>query len=335
MNMPEKPQPKICPRCQHENSADAMHCAKCDATLESTTTIDMLNGFHLADPQLPVSVTPKPGLFTFYIPGFDKPLQVPTKDMLSIGRHQEGHPAPDVNLNPYHGYAAGVSRNHAQIKALGMDMILEDLGSSNGTWLNERKLTPYESRVLRNGDILRLGHLLMFVYFKPAELEEQTLLLRETKGGLNGTVGTSSFSKGLLSFLTAIEDLQKFINALMSNDAEVHIKNVSLDKERGVVQVKIVGAEKAILFARTTLAERKRQLVNQANGGQQAAEITFEDIERQVSPQELNQAVGELTETLLTDLSNWVSPEKKPDYQQILNAQLRTLFISSIEIVSA
>jgi pSer/pThr/pTyr-binding forkhead associated (FHA) protein len=331
MDVPEKPQPKICPRCQHENSAEAIHCAKCDATLESTTTIDMLNGFQLADPQLPVSVTPKPGLFTFYIPGFDKPLQVPTKDLLLIGRHQEGHPAPDVNLNPYHGYAAGVSRNHAQIKALGMDMILEDLGSSNGTWLNERKLTPYESRVLRNGDILRLGHLLMFVYFKPAEVAEQTLLLRETKGGLNGTVGTSSFSKGLLNFLTAIEDLQKFINALMSNDAEVHIKNVSLDKERGVVQVKIVGAEKAILFAQTTLAERKRQLAN----GQSSAEATFEDIERHVSPEVLNQAIGELTETLLTDLSNWVSPEKKADYQQILNGLIRTLFISSIEIVSA
>ena len=47
-----------------------------------------------------------------------------------------------------------VSRQHARIRPEGRALVVEDLGSANGTWLNGRRV---EHAVLRNGDVLTLG----------------------------------------------------------------------------------------------------------------------------------------------------------------------------------
>lgn len=50
--------------------------------------------------------------------------------------------------------SADVSRNHARIIIDQHSMIVSDLGSKNGTWLNGRRI---DSAVLRNGDELYFG----------------------------------------------------------------------------------------------------------------------------------------------------------------------------------
>jgi len=50
---------------------------------------------------------------------------------------------------------AGVSRRHAQIRVQGARATIEDLGSKNGTWLNDERIS--EPVVLRDGDRLQLG----------------------------------------------------------------------------------------------------------------------------------------------------------------------------------
>ena len=50
--------------------------------------------------------------------------------------------------------APTISRRHARIM-VGDSVTLEDLGSKNGTWLNDEQLTA--SRALAHGDIVRLG----------------------------------------------------------------------------------------------------------------------------------------------------------------------------------
>lgn len=50
---------------------------------------------------------------------------------------------------------ARVSRRHAIIRRQGQELIIEDLGSSNGTYVNDVRLT--EPQVLRDGDQVRLG----------------------------------------------------------------------------------------------------------------------------------------------------------------------------------
>ena len=48
----------------------------------------------------------------------------------------------------------GVSRNHARIKPVGNDAILEDLGSTNGTLVNGRTITRH---ILQNDDVIEIA----------------------------------------------------------------------------------------------------------------------------------------------------------------------------------
>lgn len=48
-----------------------------------------------------------------------------------------------------------VSRHHAQIRFSQTGSVIEDLGSTNGTWLNDRRLA--EPRPISSGDIIRLA----------------------------------------------------------------------------------------------------------------------------------------------------------------------------------
>lgn len=78
---------------------------------------------------------------------------------LVIGR------APDVGLVLDH---PGVSRRHAELRVDEDRVTLADLGSVNGTWVDEVRLEA--PRVLQGGEIVRLG-LMVFRYYERQSLE--------------------------------------------------------------------------------------------------------------------------------------------------------------------
>jgi len=78
-----------------------------------------------------------------------------TGDTLTIGRAVEN----DIVIT-----SKRVSREHARLRREGWRMILEDLGSTNGTFLNdERLLTPVE---LRDEDRIKIGDV-TFIFHDP------------------------------------------------------------------------------------------------------------------------------------------------------------------------
>jgi ABC transport system ATP-binding/permease protein len=70
----------------------------------------------------------------------------------------------------------GVSRRHAAISIQGNQCTLEDLGSSNGTFLNGERLS--QPRRLRNGDVIRLGQTVALQY--QGELQEAGATMLES-----------------------------------------------------------------------------------------------------------------------------------------------------------
>ena len=68
-----------------------------------------------------------------------------SSDETFIGRDPSNHVILDVD---------SVSRRHARIVTCGDYRLVEDMGSTNGTYLND---TPVESTVLRSGDLVRIG----------------------------------------------------------------------------------------------------------------------------------------------------------------------------------
>ena len=67
---------------------------------------------------------------------------------------------PHLDLT-YSDPNAYISRRHAQILADGRGYSLEDLGSENGTFINDMRLAPNRPQLLRNGDIVQIGKLQM------------------------------------------------------------------------------------------------------------------------------------------------------------------------------
>ncbi len=87
---------------------------------------------------------------------------------LSLGRD----PSCDIHID-----SPGVSRRHARLLLQGQETILEDLGSSNGTFVNGVRLRPSSS--LAPGDEIRLGQAITFTY--QAELPVQATLVEGTQ----------------------------------------------------------------------------------------------------------------------------------------------------------
>lgn len=84
---------------------------------------------------------------------------VPTgADELLIGRASK-KVAPNIDLGAHGGSKAGVSRQHARLIYQSDRWLVEDLASTNGTFVNETRLAAHQQRSLRNGDILRCGQL--------------------------------------------------------------------------------------------------------------------------------------------------------------------------------
>jgi len=55
--------------------------------------------------------------------------------------------------------ASGVSRLHALLKRDGKRVIIMDLGSANGTYVNGKRLRTNNEHLLNHGDVVALGKL--------------------------------------------------------------------------------------------------------------------------------------------------------------------------------
>jgi hypothetical protein len=164
-------QVRVCPFCRHENTTEAEECTNCGAPFASdiTTTLKVPGEFadEVSRPDLIVRRTKLPvGSIALYVMGEKLPLLVDSKGQPTIlGRNAQGAPVPGmVDLSKYQAHMLGVSRQHAAITFSDDGFTIEDLNSSNGTWINEIKLAPNQPRMLRNGDVVRLGQLIIFVY---------------------------------------------------------------------------------------------------------------------------------------------------------------------------
>ncbi|HEY8323950.1 MAG: FHA domain-containing protein [Ktedonobacterales bacterium] len=64
---------------------------------------------------------------------------------------------PDIDLTPHKGEEYGVSRMHAKIYAQGSQFLIEDLNSTNSTYLNRQKLPAKTPTPIKDGDEVRFG----------------------------------------------------------------------------------------------------------------------------------------------------------------------------------
>jgi hypothetical protein len=96
-------------------------------------------------------------LLTVHFPGVGKILvSVAVGEELVLGRFEANDTGPlCLNLIPFKAGDAGVSRRHAKIKHAESGWWIEDIGSSNGTWVDgERLLSLKPCRLQLNSHVL-------------------------------------------------------------------------------------------------------------------------------------------------------------------------------------
>lgn len=153
----------LCPSCQHREFAGALFCAECGGNLiyeREIHTPPGTRGRATASPppqETPPVYSAIDSLLTLHLLDSDQILPLAGRETFTLGRFNNGQPIlPDVDLTPYNAYSSGVSRLHATIQ-IGPMVIITDLGSSNGTHLNDKKISPYAQYPIRHGDIITLG----------------------------------------------------------------------------------------------------------------------------------------------------------------------------------
>ena len=124
-----------CPRCGAANLNGSAFCETCGAALPPR-------------PYLVVSQT-----------GLRLPLFANDQAAIVVGRSDPlSGAAPDLDLEPYVGELAGLSRRHARLALRDNQCWIEDLNSVNWTYVNNQRLSPERPAPLQNGDLLRLGN---------------------------------------------------------------------------------------------------------------------------------------------------------------------------------
>jgi pSer/pThr/pTyr-binding forkhead associated (FHA) protein len=87
-------------------------------------------------------------------------IDLPARESWVLGRNTPNTPGEkqiDIDLTPYGGKHAGVSRRHARICRTATGFTIEDLGSHNETCINSERISPGQPSPLAHGDQVMLG----------------------------------------------------------------------------------------------------------------------------------------------------------------------------------
>ncbi|NJP07294.1 MAG: FHA domain-containing protein [Chloroflexaceae bacterium] len=166
-----------CWNCDAKNLDGTVFCTECGASLlgvqqgkETTTSLQpqtesegaLFEPVVVAEPQPTAPV----GENTFFlvILNSGRRITLDKTETILLGREDSKRGIrPTVDLGMFGGYDAGVSRRHASIVMNQDELLLEDLGSANGTFLNGQQLEPGQPQPLHHGDELMFGTLLLRV----------------------------------------------------------------------------------------------------------------------------------------------------------------------------
>lgn len=179
-----------CPKCQFANVIEAPYCVECGYALydQGDTRPLTVPGANLQRrKQLALTYT-----ITFVIGDDHLAVMMKPAERLILGR-QSGHvpDRPDLDLGRFNAVEHGISRIHAVLECNENGIYLMDLGSRNGTIVNNLPLTAFNPHLLRDGDTVSLGKLTVTVALRVEEGTPQftfTAKPRSKTGKLEGAI---------------------------------------------------------------------------------------------------------------------------------------------------
>jgi hypothetical protein len=167
---------KFCPACKMGNDTNASSCVYCGIPFEVASGGTMTSTSQIPRIQFPsaaeneaaqdkyVREIPEMGL-AIYRARYMTPFAVRQDTHFIIGRKTDGGAEDLLDMTPLDGYIMGVSKQHVRIQLVGNGYQITDLGSTNGTWVNDIRLVANQPAILPNAARVRLGQMeLYFIY---------------------------------------------------------------------------------------------------------------------------------------------------------------------------
>ncbi len=168
-----------CPSCQRKEIIGALFCSFCGAPLNylevsppDTLMVEKETLLKETDQANSKSITSQPLLapsksVSMKILTTEQTIALEDKEEFILGRFSGNQPIlPDIDLTSFQAYEAGVSRLHATIKVAHQIVTITDLGSANGTWVNDQKISAHRPFPLRDGDLISLGKFKVQVFIE-------------------------------------------------------------------------------------------------------------------------------------------------------------------------
>ena len=165
---------RICPTCGADNPPGENYCQICGFWLASQAT----SGGSVELDEVPQqALVGPPGLSPYETVSManitgrllstttNTSLALPPKTEIIIGRRDpERGIYPDVDLSAQGSSSNSVSRQHARMILQGNQLYIEDMKSTNATYLNRQRIQPGQLYLLNHGDELRLGGVALVYY---------------------------------------------------------------------------------------------------------------------------------------------------------------------------
>lgn len=165
-----------CYNCGKENPKTEVYCYNCGTLLQEprTATVRLSQETSQVNPKRRWGTArfDTETVLVLAVRDYDAPpIHVRVDGQKTLGRKHKDY-EPDVDLSPFEAYERGVSRQHAALRQQSETIVIVDLNSANSTFLNGQRLVPDQPRILRDGDEVRLGQLVLRVSFEDVPREK-------------------------------------------------------------------------------------------------------------------------------------------------------------------
>ncbi|MBK8035032.1 MAG: FHA domain-containing protein [Chloroflexi bacterium] len=160
-----------CPQCGKPNPTNEVFCYSCGYFLKQDASFH--DTVRLSDPDNRTSRGDYFGpnsTLVLLIVATNQSFKIRPQNFkheIVVGRGDGATMRPDVDLSEHGAGDQGVSRLHMSLTYNGKmnTLSVSDMRSANGTFINGQRLYPQEVRVLRHGDELRLGRMVLRTYY--------------------------------------------------------------------------------------------------------------------------------------------------------------------------
>jgi hypothetical protein len=164
-----------CKDCGANQPRGSLYCSECGRNLlqdvsQETNVLPFSEFVHRPPPpplsKLSIHPAPEVKELTFVIPGSRRRQIVPLTAQIKVGRiFEDADNQNNLDLTEDNGSELGVSRLHAMIQWSNQGVVLVDLDSTNGTFLNGHQLPAQKPYPLQSGDEICFGELLCHIFF--------------------------------------------------------------------------------------------------------------------------------------------------------------------------